>query len=131
MKLTYRQIDFLLGDKTVQRILDKAVGTFGLNLYRLMNKIELEVEPLKKQIQKVINKYGQKDEKGDIIVNIKGEQQFIQIVPGSESIANKEIGVLMNEEIDINVDLIEFKVEEHPTITAKELLSIRSILKRE
>jgi len=131
MKLTYRQIDFLLGDKTVQRILDKAVGTFGLNLYRLMNKIELEVEPLKKQIQKVINKYGQKDEKGDIIVNIKGEQQFIQIVPGSESIANKEIGVLMNEEIDINVDLIEFKVEEHPTITAKDLLSIRSILKRE
>ena len=129
MKLTYKQIESLLNNQTVQNVLEKTTGVFGLNLYRVISKLQLEIEPFNKQLQKIIDEYAQKDENGIPVRDIVNNQQSIKIIVGKELEAANAVETLRSVEIDIDVDLIEFKVEENPTITTKELLSISPLLK--
>jgi len=127
MKLTYRQIEFLTSSKVVQNVIDKAAGVFGLDLYRVMSKVQQEAEPFRKQFQKVINEYGQKDENGNVkLHNIEG-QQTISIIPGKEAEATAKIEELRDREIEILVEPIVFSVEDN--LTTRELLALSPILK--
>ena len=129
MKLTYRQIEFLVSNDIVQGVLDKATGRFGLGLYRVISKIQLEAEPFRKQMQKIIDTYAQKKEDGTPVVEIINGQQTVLIIPGKELEAANEVEDLRSQEIEIPIDPIEINMPENSDITTRELLSIRLILK--
>ena len=128
MKLTYRQIDMILSNPSLNGLLEKATGELGLQLYRAIGKIQAEQDPYRKQWQKVIDECAQKNKEGDPIITNEDGVQSIKIKSDKQQQAAAEIKELQDAEIEINIEPIKIDIEKNPNITAKELLAITSIL---
>ena len=68
----------------------------------------LDIEFYKNSFSNIINKYGQRDEEGNLKV---GEDNFIPIIEGELERCQKEIGELENLEID-NYDSYKISIED-------------------
>jgi len=128
MKLTYRQIDAIMNNPSVGSLLEKATGMLGLQLYRAIAKLQTEYDPYRKQWQKIIAEYSQKDTEGKPITTEQNGMQSVKIQGGKEKQVAAEIKELQDAEIKISIEPIKIDIEKNPNITAKELLAISAIL---
>ena len=89
----------------------------------------LDIEFYKNSLSNIINKYGQRDEEGNLKV---AEDNFIPIIEGELERCQKEIGELENLEID-NYDSYKISIEDliNIELSPEDLDNLSAFLKEE
>lgn len=85
---------------------------------RLLKSADVEIQEFNDTRLKLIQKYGQKDENGELVTDADGNCQIIQ-----ESIAqfSSELNELLNTDVEINADRIRIEDIEHLDFTPAEM----------
>lgn len=89
----------------------------------------LDIEFYKNSLSNIINKYGQRDEEGNLKV---AEDNFIPIIEGELERCQKEIGELENLEID-NYDSYKISIEDliNIELSPEDLDNLSAFLKED
>lgn len=79
-----------------------------------IKKIEKEIEVYNEERAKLLDKYGEKDEEGNLVVS---EEQNIKIVPENVEKWNKDLNELLDIEVEVDIHKLKFSVlEESGTV---------------
>ena len=79
-----------------------------------IKKIEKEIEVYNEERAKLLDKYGEKDEDGNLVVS---EEQNIKIVPENVEKWNKDLNELLDIEVEVDIHKLKFSVlEESGTV---------------
>ncbi|MFH1528768.1 MAG: hypothetical protein ABIG69_19360 [Bacteroidota bacterium] len=131
MKLTYHQIELILTNPTTKSLLDKVTGAFGLKLSRAISKLSEEARPFSHSIKKIQDEYAVKNEDGTMKTIKLNETMGIIDFGENQEIASKEITELRLEEIEVNIEPIDYdpENEKNKDITGAEILSVLPLIK--
>lgn len=88
-----------------------------------IKKIEKEIEAYNEERAKLLDKYGEKDEDGNLVVS---EEQNIKIVPENVEKWNKDLSELLDIEVEVDIHKLKFSVLEESG-TVMSISGIQSI----
>lgn len=74
-----------------------------------IKKIEKEIEVYNEERAKLLDKYGEKDENGNLVVS---EEQNIKIAPENVEKWNKDLSELLDIEVEVDIHKLKFSVLE-------------------
>ena len=96
-------------------------GSSAFKVARLARELDKEMETFNSERQKIIQKYGKKDENGQLILNDNNQVSFD---PEDIDTINNELNSLLETELEINADKIPATALEEFKITPKEMIGI-------
>ena len=131
MKLTYHQIEFILTNPATKSLLDKVTGVFGLKLSRAISKLSEEMKPFNAAIKRIQDGYAVKNEDGTMKTIKLNETMEIIDFGENQEIASREITELRLEEIEVNIEPIDYdpENEKNKDITGAEILAVLPLIK--
>lgn len=74
-----------------------------------IKKIEKEIEAYNEERAKLLDKYGEKDENGNLVVS---EEQNIKILPENVKNWNEDLSELLDIEVEVDIHKLKFSVLE-------------------
>ena len=74
-----------------------------------IKKIEKEIEAYNEERAKLLDKYGEKDENGNLVVS---EEQNIKILPENVKNWNEDLSELLDIEVEVDIHKLNFSVLE-------------------
>ena len=98
-------------------------GSLAFKIARLARELDKEMQTFNTERQKIIQKYGEKDENGELVVDEKGLVNFDKT---NLKEINEEFDSLLNTELEINADKLPMDSIDNFEITPQEIISIES-----
>jgi hypothetical protein len=114
--------DVVNATETFNKIMQQSFkGSLAFKIARLARELDKEMQTFNSERQKIIQKYGEKDENGELKIdengNVKFENSKIQEI-------NDEFNSLLNTELEINADKLPMDSIDAFEITPQEMLGI-------
>ena len=114
--------DVVNATETFNKIMQQSFkGSLAFKIARLARELDKEMQTFNSERQKIIQKYGEKDENGELKVdengNVKFENSKIQEI-------NDDFNSLLNTELEINADKLPMDNIDAFEITPQEMLNI-------
>lgn len=127
MKLKLYEI--LNAVEVLKKVMNSAVSLkTAYRLSKVAKKCNEELALVQETQKKLVAKYGDKNEKGEVLTDAKGN------VTVSEEAAKEyktELAEFLNTEVEIDVDQVVIKADEKIEISAAELMVVENIIKIE
>ena len=114
--------DVVNATETFTKIMQQSFkGSLAFKIARLARELDKEMQTFNEERQKIIQKYGNKDENGELIVDENGNVKF-----DNANIAeiNQEFSSLLETELEINADKLPMDSIDNFEITPQEMLNI-------
>lgn len=96
-------------------------GSLAFKIARLARELDKEMQTFNSERQKIIEKYGEKDNDGKVITDDKGIVRFDN---SKIQELNEEFNTLLDTEIEINADKLPMDNIDDFEITPQEMLNI-------
>ena len=114
--------DIVNSTETFNKIMQQSFkGSLAFKIARLARELDKEMQTFNSERQKIIQKYGEKGENGELKVdengNVRFENSKIQEI-------NDEFNSLLNTELEINADKLPIDSIDAFEITPQEMLGI-------
>jgi len=114
--------DVVNATETFNKIMQQSFkGSLAFKIARLARELDKEMQTFNSERQKIIQKYGEKDENGELKIdengNVKFESSKIQEI-------NDDFNSLLNTELEINADKLPMDSIDAFEITPQEMLGI-------
>ena len=114
--------DIVNATETFNKIMQQSFkGSLAFKIARLARELDKEMQTFNTERQKIIQKYGEKDENGELIVDEKGLVKFNKT---NIKEINEEFNSLLNTELEINADKLPMDSIDNFEITPQEMLQI-------
>ena len=114
--------DVVNATETLNKIMQQSFkGSLAFKIARLARELDKEMQTFNTERQKIIQKYGEKDENGELIVDEKG---LINFDKTNLKEINEEFNSLLNTELEINADKLPMNSIDNFEITPQEMLQI-------
>ena len=114
--------DVVNATETFNKIMQQSFkGSLAFKIARLARELDTEMKTFNEERQKIIQKYGNKDENGELIVDENGNIKFDNA--NIEEI-NQEFSSLLETELEINADKLPMDSIDNFEITPQEMLNI-------
>ena len=114
--------DVVNATETFNKIMQQSFkGSLAFKIARLARELDTEMKTFNEERQKIIQKYGNKDENGELIVDENGNVKFDNTK--LEEI-NQEFNSLVETELEINADKLPMDSIDNFEITPQEMLNI-------
>jgi len=108
--------------ETFNKIMQQSFkGSLAFKIARLARELDKEMQTFNEERQKIIQKYGNKDENGELIIDENGNVKFDNA--NIEEI-NQEFNSLLETELEINADKLPMDSIDNFEITPQEMLNI-------
>ena len=116
--------DIVNATETFNKIMQQSFkGSLAFKIARLARELDKEMQTFNAERQKIIQKYGEKDENGELVVDEKGLVNFDKT---NLKEINEEFNSLLNTELEINADKLPMDSIDNFEITPQEIISIES-----
>lgn len=116
--------DIVNATETFNKIMRQSFkGSLAFKIARLARELDKEMQTFNAERQKIIQKYGEKDENGELIIDEKG---LINFDKTNLKEINEEFNSLLNTELEINADKLPMDSIDSFEITPQEIISIES-----
>lgn len=114
--------DVVNATETFNKIMQQSFkGSLAFKIARLARELDKEMQTFNSERQKIIQKYGEKDENGELKIdengNVKFENSKIQEI-------NDDFSSLLNTDLEINADKLPMDSIDAFEITPQEMLRI-------
>ena len=114
--------DIVNATETFNKIMQQSFkGSLAFKIARLARELDKEMQTFNTERQKIIQKYGEKDENGELIVDEKGLVKFNKT---NLKEINEEFNSLLDTDLEINVDKLPMDSIDNFEITPQEMLQI-------
>jgi dipeptidase len=134
IKLTNKQIvNIVTSQETIKKLLNRdfrSKTSYWLN--KSLKKIEQEYQHYETARQKLLDKYAEKQtengenfKKGDIKTKKNGQAVFTN---DNQEKFNQEVEALLDIELEIDINLIDFDCEKEPNISIAEMMLIENLI---
>ena len=111
--------DLLNATETLQKLSQKELkARLALQISRLLKEGEREIQNFNEVRTNLINKYGEKDEKGELVTD---ENKNCKILNDQIEIFSKELNELVDMEIEINANKIKIADLENMNFTPTDM----------
>lgn len=127
IKLTINEL--LNSTEILQKLASKELkARLALEIARMLKSAEREIQDFNEVRMKLINKYGEKDENGELITDEKGNCKIMQ-----EEIKtfSNELNDLIATEIEINANKLKLEQIENLDFTPAEMSMLEPFLETE
>lgn len=95
------------------------------NIARIIREIENEMKLFEETRRKLFDKYGEKDENGELLINADGN---ITITPENISLYNNEIQEVLNTSITLNAEKLNIEDLENIELTPNQVYLINAFI---
>lgn len=117
--ITVKILDLVNSTETLQKLAKQNFkAKLAWTLARLLKSAEGEIQGYNEARLNLIKKYGEKDESGELITDEKGN---CKILPESLTNFNTELNELLESEVEINSNKINFALLEDINFTPTEM----------
>lgn len=107
---------------TFNKILQQSFkGSLAFQIARIVRELDKEMQTFNNEKTKLIQKYAEKDEKGNLIVD---ENDNVKIDNSKIEEVNKEFESLLQTEIEINAEKLSINNIDNFELTPQEMLNI-------
>jgi len=95
------------------------------NIARIIREVENEMKIFEETRRKLFDKYGEKDENGELLINADGN---ITITPENISLYNNEIQEVLNTSITLNAEKLNIEDLENIELTPNQVYLINAFI---
>ena len=121
--------DILDASETFNTIMQQSFkGSLAFKIARLARELDKEMKTFNDERQKIIQKYGEKDENGELKADENGNVKF-EIDKLDE--INEEFNALLNNQLEINAELLPMDKIDDFDITPQEMLNLEKFFTEE
>ena len=104
-------------------------GATAFKIARIAREIGKEMETFEKERAKIVEKYGERDENGQIHADENGN---VKIMPSTVTDCNNEFNELLNQEVEINAEMLPEEIlEQMLNVTPTQMLALEPIIRFE
>lgn len=121
--------DLLNATETLQKLSQKELkAKLALSIARLLKEAEREIQNFNEVRMNLINKYGEKDEKGELITDDKGN---CKIIPDGIETFSKELNDLVTTDVEINANKLKLDDLENLDFTPGDMVALEPFIETE
>lgn len=121
--------DIVNTTETFNKIMQQSFkGSLAFKIARLARELDKEMKTFNDERQKIIQKYGEKDENGELKTDDNGNVKF-EIDKLDE--INEEFNALLNNQLEINAELLPMDKIDDFNITPQEMLNLEKFFTEE
>jgi hypothetical protein len=121
--------DIVNATETFNKIMQQSFkGSLAFKIARLARELDKEMKTFNDERQKIIQKYGEKDENGELKTDDNGNVKF-EIDKLNE--INEEFNALLNNQLEINAELLPMDKIDDFDITPQEMLNLEKFFTEE
>lgn len=121
--------DLLNSVETLQKIAQKDFkAKLAWSIARLLKSAETEIQSFNETRMNLIKKYGEKDENGELITD---EKNNCKIKTESVDAFTEELNELINTEVEINANKIDFNLLENIDFTPSDMTALEPFIEFE
>lgn len=121
--------DLLNSVETLQKIAQKDFkAKLAWSIARLLKSAETEIQSFNETRMNLIKKYGEKDENGELITDEKGN---CKIMTENVDTFTEELNELINTEVEINANKIDFNLLENIDFTPSDMAALEPFIEFE
>lgn len=114
--------DLINSTETLQKLSQKDFkAKLAWSIARLLKAAEIEIQSFNDTRMSLIKKYGEKDEQGELITDDKGN---CKIENDKIEAFTNELNELLNSEIEINANKIDFNLLENIDFTPSDIAAL-------
>lgn len=114
--------DIVNSAETFNKIMQQSFkGSLAFKIARLVRELNKEMDTFNVEREKIIKKYGKKDDKGELIIGENGTVSFDNDVFPE---LNSEFDALLNNELEINADKLPMDSIDEFELTPKEMMEL-------
>ena len=114
--------DVVNATETLNKIMQQSFkGSLAFKIARLARELDKEMQTFNTERQKIIQKYGEKDENGELKIDEKGLVKFNKT---NLKEINQEFNSLLDTDLEINADKLPIYSIDNFEITPQEMLQI-------
>ena len=121
--------DLLNSVETLQKIAQKDFkAKLAWSIARLLKSAETEIQSFNETRMNLIKKYGEKDENGELVTDEKGN---CKIMTENVNTFTEELNELINTEVEINANKINFNLLENIDFTPSDMTALEPFIEFE
>lgn len=121
--------DLLNSVETLQKIAQKDFkAKLAWSIARLLKSAETEIQSFNETRMNLIKKYGEKDENGELITD---EKNNCKIKTEDVDTFTEELNELINTEVEINANKIDFNLLENIDFTPSDMTALEPFIEFE
>jgi len=114
--------DVVNATETFNKIMQQSFkGSLAFKIARLARELDKEMQTFNTERQKIIQKYGEKDENGELIID---ENNNVKFNKTNLAEINQEFNSLLDTDLEINADKLPMDSIDNFEITPQEMLQI-------
>lgn len=100
-------------------------GATTFKIARLIREVDKEIKTFEEERMKIVNKYGEKDENGELATQ---EDGTVKIIEDKINECNQELVDLLNAEVEINAEKLKEEVFEKIELTPALVIAIEGLV---
>lgn len=101
------------------------MGATTFKIARLIREVDKEIKTFEEERMKIVNKYGEKDENGELASQ---EDGTVKIIEDKINECNQELVDLLNAEVEINAEKLKEEVFEKIELTPALVIAIEGLV---
>ena len=114
--------DILNATETFKVIMQQSVkGSLAFKIARLARELDKEMTTFNEERQKLFQKYGEKDENGELVID---ENNIIKFPPENIDLINEELNSLLSTEVEVNADKLPVNEVDQFELTPQQMMNI-------
>lgn len=114
--------DILNATETFKVIMQQSVkGSLAFKIARLARELDKEMITFNEERQKLFQKYGEKDENGELVID---ENNIIKFPSENIDLINEELNSLLSTEVEVNADKLPVNEVDQFELTPQQMMNI-------
>lgn len=114
--------DILNATETFKVIMQQSVkGSLAFKIARLARELDKEMTTFNEERQKLFQKYGEKDENGELVID---ENNIIKFPSENIDLINEELNSLLSTEVEVNADKLPVNEVDQFELTPQQMMNI-------
>lgn len=100
-------------------------GSVTFKIARLIRELDKEIQLFDEERSKIANKYGEKDENGNLVIQEGGN---IKILDNKIQDCNEELQALFNTQVEINANKLPIDIFDSIEMTPTQAMNLEAIV---
>ena len=100
-------------------------GSVTFKIARLIRELDKEIQLFEEERNKIANKYGEKDENGNLVIQEGGN---IKILDNKIQDCNEELQALFNTQVEINANKLPVDIFDSIEMTPTQAMNLEAIV---
>ena len=100
-------------------------GSTTFKIARLIRELDKEIQLFEEERSKIANKYGEKDENGNLVIQEGGN---IKILDNKIQDCNEELQALFNTQVEINANKLPVDIFDSIEMTPTQAMNLEAIV---